>query len=41
MRGTIIFFLVFFAGHHFGDIVIDAAKEAYNVVAMEVSNANR
>jgi|10_taG_2_1085330.scaffolds.fasta_scaffold22677_5 hypothetical protein len=36
MRTTLIFLIVFLAGHYLGDIVINASKAAYHKIAAEV-----
>jgi len=36
MKTTLVFLIVFLAGHYFGDIVIDASKAAYYKLAAEV-----
>jgi hypothetical protein len=37
MRKLIMVIIIFMAGHYYGDVAISAAKDAYTVVAKELS----
>jgi hypothetical protein len=36
MKTTLVFLIVFLAGHYLGDIAINATKAAYHKIAAEV-----
>jgi len=36
MKKTLVFLIVFLAGHYLGDIAVNAGKAAYNKIAAEV-----
>lgn len=41
MKKLIMIIIIFLIGHYYGDVIINAAKDAYTVIAKDIKDARK